>query len=92
MNFDVCHSLTLPSLTIKADPHSQEINCNRSFKNGSLLPTLLSTTITRATLSIVELQVGSFKAAHFENGKRTVLYCGFLAIVRFFHPFCLDSH
>jgi len=92
MNFNVGLSLMVPLLTFKADAHSQELNCNRSFKTGSLLPTLPSTTIMRATLTIVEPQVGLFKAAHFENGKRTALYCGFLAIVRFFHPFCLDTH
>ena len=92
MNFKVCLSLTVPSLTFKADTHSQEINCKRSFKNGSLLPTLPSTTIMRATLTIVEPQVGLFKAAHFKNGKRPVLCCGFLAIVRFFCPFGLDIH
>ena len=92
MNFNVCLFFTVPSLTFKADAHSQEINCKRSSKNGSPLPTLPLTTIMRAKLSIVELQVGLFKAAHFENGKRTVLYCGFLAIVRFFCPFGLDIH
>ena len=29
-NFDVCLSLTVPSLTFKCDTHSQEINCKRS--------------------------------------------------------------
>ena len=82
--FNVGPSLTALSLTLKADAHSQEFNRKRSFKTGSLLPTLPSTTIMRATLTIVELEVGLFKAAHFENGKRPVLYCGFLAIVRFF--------
>jgi len=91
MNFDVCHSLTVPSLTVKADARSQEINCKRSFKNGSLLPTLPSTTIMRVKLSIVEPQVGLFKAAHFENGKRTGFYCGFLVIVSFLRPFCQCS-
>jgi len=92
MSFKVCLSLTMPSLTVKADAHSQEINCKRSFKTGSLLPTLPSITIMRATLSIVERQVGLFKAVHFENGNRPVLYCGFLEIVRFFCSFCLDIH
>jgi len=92
MNFDVCHSLTVPSSTVKADARSQEINCKRTSKNGSLLPILPSTTIMRVKLSIMELRVGLFKAAHFENGKRMVLYCGFLAIVSFFYPFCLDGH
>ena len=92
MNFNVCLSLTVPPLTVKADAHSQEINCKRSFKTGSLLPTLPSITIMRATLSIVERQVGLFKAVHFENGNRPVLYCGFLEIVRFFCSFCLDIH
>ena len=92
MNFNVCLSLTVPSLAVKADIYSQEINCKRNFKDGSLPPTHPSTTIMRAKLSIVGLQVGLFKAAYFENGKRTVLYCGFLAIVSFFRPFCLDGH
>ena len=30
MSFNVCLSL-VPSLTVKADAHSQEINCNKSF-------------------------------------------------------------
>ena len=37
----------------------------------------------------MEPQGGLSKATHSKNGKRTVLYCGFVAIVRFFHPFCL---
>jgi hypothetical protein len=92
MSYAVCHSLMVPSLTVKADARSQEINCKRTSKNGYLLPTLPSTTIMRAKLSILEQQVGLFKAAHFENGKRMVLYCGFLAIVSTFRPFCLDGN
>jgi len=92
MNFNVCHSLTVPSSIVKADVRSQEINCKRGFKIGSILPILPSTTIMRAKLSIVEPQVGLFKAVHFGNGRRTVLYCGFLAIVSFFCPFCLGGY
>ena len=92
MNFNVCYFFTESSSTVKADEYSQELNYERNFKSGSLLPTHPSTTMMRATLCIVELQVGLFKAAHFKNGKRRVLCCGFLAIVSSFRPFCLDTH
>jgi len=38
---------------------------------------------------MLERQGGLFKAPHSEIGKRTVLSCGFVAIVCFFCPFCL---
>jgi len=44
-----------------------------------------------ANLSIVEPQDGLLKVIYSKNGKRTVLYCGFVAIVRSFHPLCLDD-
>ena len=90
MNFNVCYSLTVPSLPVKSDACSQEINCKRSFKDGSPLPIHPSITIMRVKLSIVELQVGFFKAAHFENGKRTVLYCGLSEIVSLSRLSCLS--
>jgi hypothetical protein len=92
MNFNVCYFLAVQSLSVKVDAHSQEINCKRSFKIGSLLLTLLSTTIMRAKFSIMGLQTGLLEATRTENGKKTVPYCGFLEIVSFFHPFCLDVH
>ena len=72
-----------PSSTVKADTYSQGTNCKRIFGHGSLLPTLLSIIITRAKLNMRGLQHGLFKATNFENGRRVVLYCGFVEIVRF---------
>ena len=92
MNFNVCYFLEVLSLSVKVDAHSQEINCKRSFKNGSLLLTLPSTTIMRAKLSIMGRQIGLLEAAHTENGRGTGLYYGFLEIVSFFHLFYVGSH
>ena len=45
----------------------------------------------RVKLNIVELRVGLFKVAHFENGKRMVLYYGFREIVRFSGSLSIDG-
>ena len=40
----------------------------------------------------MELRVGFFKVAHFENGKRMDLYYGFGAIVRFSFHLWVDEY
>jgi len=84
-------SLTAPSLTVNADSHSQGTSCKRSFKHGSLLQILPSIRIMHAKFIMMEPQIGLFEAAHTENGRRMVRYCGFVATVRFFRLFCHDS-
>jgi hypothetical protein len=38
---------------------------------------------------MIKLQIGFFVTTNTENGKRMVLYCGFMATVRFSRLFCL---
>jgi len=70
-------------LTTKTDIYSQGTNYERTFRYGSLLQILQLTIILHAKSAIVELRLGLFKVAHFENGKRMVLYYGFGESVRF---------
>jgi hypothetical protein len=77
-----------PSSTVKADTYSQGTSCKQIFSHGSLLPILPSIIITRAKLNMRELQHGLFKAENSENGRRMVLCCGFVVIVRLSRLFC----
>ena len=45
-----------------------------------------------ANLGIMEPQGGLLKAVHSKNGKKMVLYCGFVGIVRFFYTLCLGDY
>lgn len=91
MSVNVCHFLTVLLLIIRIDTHAQGTSYKRSFRHGFLLQILRSTIIMRVKLNIVELRVGLFKVAHFENGKRMVLYYGFREIVRFSGSLSIDG-
>jgi len=84
-------SLATRPLAVNADRHSQGTSCKRGFKHGSLLQILPSIRIMRAKFIMMEPQIGLFEAAHTENGRRMVLYCGLMATVRFSRLFCLDG-
>jgi hypothetical protein len=82
MSVNVCHLLTVLLLIIITDTHAQGTSYKRSFIHGFLLLILQSNIIMHVKLNIVELRVGLFKVAHFENGKAMGLYYGFREIVR----------
>ena len=85
-------SLKAPSLAVNADRDSQGTSWKRSSKHGSLLQILPSIRITRAKFIMTELQIGLFEVGHTKHGRRMVLYCGFVATVRFFGLFPPDGH
>ena len=92
MNNNVRYSSMVPPFTVQADAHPQGIKSKRNFNDGFLLPSVPSTIILLARLNIVRPGRGLFNAANFENGRRTVLCCGLVAIVRYSRPFCLMAH
>ena len=92
MSNNVRHSSMVPSLAVEADTRSQGTGCKRSFKDGSLLPNVPSIITMHARSSMMELERGLLIATNFENGRRTVLCCGSVAIVRFSRQFCVMAN
>jgi hypothetical protein len=72
-------------MNVEVDILPQEINCEENFEDGSLLQILLSTITLHVRFTTMRQQHGLSREAHSGNGRRTVLYCGFVAIVCFSH-------
>ena len=85
MNNNVRYILVVSSPIVIADAYSQGISCERSFENGSLLRIPRSIIIPRATSSTKERHHGSSSVTNSTSGRRTVHYCGSVAIVCFSH-------
>jgi hypothetical protein len=71
-------------MNVEVDILPQEINCEENFEDGSLLQILLSTITLHVRFTTMRQQHGLSREAHSGNGRRTALYCGFVAIVWFF--------
>ena len=70
-------------MNVEVDILPQEINCEENFEDGSLLRILLSTITLHVRFATMRQRRGLSREAHSGNGRRTVLYCGFVAIVCF---------
>jgi len=73
----------------KANPYSQGTNCKRNSDYGSPLRILPLIIILRAKCSIAALQHGLSRGTNSVNGRRTVPFCGSVAIVSFSYPYHL---
>jgi len=96
-NLEITHEvqrLSLPEGAIvrrQANPCSQGTNYKRNSDYGSLLRILPLIIILRAKSSIAALQRGLSRGTHSVNGRRTVPFCGSVAIVSFSYPYYLDD-
>src|SRR5712671_5868287 len=79
-------------MNVEVDILSQETNCEENFEDGSLLRILLSTITLHVRFTTMRQRRGLSREAHSGNGRRTVLYCGFVAIFsRFLVFMTIDS-
>ena len=81
MNNNVRSNLVISSPIVTTEAYSQGTSYGGSFENGSLLRMLPSIIIPRAASSTKERQRGSSRVTNSMSGRRTVHYCGSVAIV-----------
>ena len=75
-----------PSFVTKADGIVQVTCCKGTFNSGSLPLTRRQTKTLFRKHELVELQHGSLRTVHWQNGKRGDRFCGFMVNV------CCSNH
>jgi hypothetical protein len=67
---------------VKVEAHLHRMRCETSSDYGLLLRILPPVIVLLARLGMMEPQDGLTKTKHSDRGRRTALYCGFMATVR----------
>ena len=79
----------LSSLAVEYLTRSQGINYEKLLEDGNLHLIHPQITTSRAIVNTRERRSGSLKKTNSRNGRKMVLFCGYMGNVRFFYLWCL---